>query len=226
MSTADNKGAPARTGVTISFGDHFAASDQFDAIFKEGMGLVERAAAYLDGPGRKEARSLRGPTSMLYATESMRLTTRLLELASWLMIRRAQKEGEISAEEARAKRERVRLNAPGRPSHVRGFVELPEGLRRLVESSFALNDRIVPPGPGHAGGGERWRSRQHRQSRRGAGAASRRGLCQAAPPRRRTLSKIVSDRSASLRSWNVNLALELLIEQDSRFGRDVALEEK
>ena len=64
-------------------GEHFAASDQFDAIFKEGMGLVERTAAYLDGPGRKEARALRGPVAVLYATESMRLTTRLLELASW-----------------------------------------------------------------------------------------------------------------------------------------------
>jgi regulator of CtrA degradation len=73
----------------------------------------------------------------------MRLTTRLLELASWLMIRRALKAGEISAEEARVKRDRVRLRAPGRPSHVKGFSELPEGLRNLIEASFALNDRIV-----------------------------------------------------------------------------------
>jgi regulator of CtrA degradation len=80
---------------------------------------------------------------MLYATESMRLTTRLLELASWLMIRRAHKEGEITAEEVHKKRERVRLTAPGRLSHVKGFEELPEGLRKLIVASFALNDRIV-----------------------------------------------------------------------------------
>jgi regulator of CtrA degradation len=136
----DDTSSPA---VTISFGERFAASDQFDAIFKEGMALVERTASYLDGPGRKEARLLHGPVSVLYATESMRLTTRLLELASWLMIRRALKAGEISAEEARVKRDRVRLRAPGRPSHVKGFSELPEGLRNLIEASFALNDRIV-----------------------------------------------------------------------------------
>jgi regulator of CtrA degradation len=134
---------PAGEGVTISFGQHFAASDQFDAIFREGMALVERAAAYLDGPGRKEARALRGPAAMLYATESMRLTTRLLELASWLMIRRAHKEGEITSEEVRKKRERVKLTSPGRLSHVKGFEELPEGLRKLITASFALNDRIV-----------------------------------------------------------------------------------
>jgi len=141
MSTSPDTSLPA--GTTVSFGERFAASDQFDAIFKEGMGLVERTAAYLDGQGRKEARLLRGPVAVLYATENMRLTTRLLELASWLMIRRAQKEGEISADEARAKRERVRLKGVGRPSHVKGFVELPEGLRRLIDASFALNDRIV-----------------------------------------------------------------------------------
>jgi regulator of CtrA degradation len=130
-------------GVTISFGERFAASDQFDAIFREGMALVERAAAYLDGPGRKEAKALGGPVAMLYASESMRLTTRLLELASWLMIRRSFKDGEITAEQLARKRERVRLTEPGRISHVKGFDTLPEGLQDLIKASFALNDRIV-----------------------------------------------------------------------------------
>ena len=143
MGFSANSNERSGVGVTISFGERFAASDQFDAIFREGMNLVERAAFYLDGLGRKEARQLRGPAAMLYATESMRLTTRLLELASWLMIRRAHKEGEITSEELRQKRERVRLTAPGRLSHVKGFDELPQGLRDLITASFALNDRIV-----------------------------------------------------------------------------------
>src|SRR5262245_36740122 len=130
-------------GVTISFGERFAASDQFDAIFREGMALVERSAAYLDGPGRKEAKALTGPAAMLYASESMRLTTRLLELASWLMIRRSFKDGEITAEQLARKRERVRLTEPGRISHVKGFDTLPEGLQDLIKASFALHDRIV-----------------------------------------------------------------------------------
>jgi regulator of CtrA degradation len=132
-----------RTGVTISFGERFAASDQFDAIFREGMALVERTAAYLDGPGRKEAKALAAPAAVLYANESMRLTTRLLELASWLMIRRSFKEGEITAAQLARKRERVRLTEPGRISHVKGFDTLPEGLQKLIAASFALNDRIV-----------------------------------------------------------------------------------
>src|SRR5215510_16137718 len=142
MSSRTDPQTPAGKGTTVSFGEHFAASDQFDAIFKEGMSLVERTAAYLDGAGRKEARALKGPVAVLYATESMRLTTRLLELASWLMIRRALKEGEITPDEAKSKRERVKLRGPGRTAHVRGFADLPEGLRQLIDASFALSDRI------------------------------------------------------------------------------------
>ena len=133
----------AGDGVTISFGERFQASAQFDQVFKEGMLLVEQTATYLDGQGRREAKTLKPPASVLYATESMRLTTRLLDLASWLLVRRALKEGEITAEEARRKRQRIKLQALGRPSHIKGFADLPEGLRQLIEDSFKLHDRIV-----------------------------------------------------------------------------------
>ena len=126
----------------ISFGARFANSGQFDAVYKEGMALVERTASYLDGPGRKEAKSLKPPLTLTYATESMRLTTRLLELASWLMLHRALKDGEIDSTQAASRRERVKLQPIGRPAHVKGFDELPSGLRDLVQHSFALNDRI------------------------------------------------------------------------------------
>ncbi len=129
--------------ATISFGERFQASSQFDQVFKEGMALVERTASYLDGEGRKESKGLTGQATVLYATESMRLTTRLLDLASWLLIRRGLKDGEITEQEAERKRARVKLQAIGRPSHIRGFDDLPSGLRELITSSFALHDRIV-----------------------------------------------------------------------------------
>ena len=135
-------GARSGCATTVSFGERFQSSEQFDHIFKEGMALVERTATYLDGPGRKEAKILTGGAGVLYATESMRLTTRLLDLASWLLIRRALREREITEEEAQKKRRRVKLQAFGRPSHVKGYSELPEGLKNLIEESFALHDRI------------------------------------------------------------------------------------
>jgi hypothetical protein len=107
--------------VTVSFGERFQASEQFDLVFKEGMALVERTAAYLEGPGRADAKRLKAPANVLYATESMRLTTRLLDLASWLLIRRAIKEGEMSEAEAQRKRKNVSLQGAAKASHVQGL---------------------------------------------------------------------------------------------------------
>lgn len=127
--------------VTFAFGERLSAL-QFDAVFKDGMALVERTASYLDGPGRVEAKGLPGPVTVLYATESMRLTARLLDVASWLLIRRALREGEISMSDAAAKRRRLKLQPLGRPSHVKGFDDLPATLRELVGESFTMLDRI------------------------------------------------------------------------------------
>ena len=128
---------------TVSFGERLVGSAQFDRIFADGMALVERTAAYLDSDGRLESRKLGAPLSIAYATESMRLTTRLLELASWLLIRRSLKNGEISAQEASAKRARLKLSGSGRPSHIAQFEALPETLRELIEESFELSDRVL-----------------------------------------------------------------------------------
>lgn len=143
MSISYGLSSSKQSGVTVSFAERFTLSAQFDAIYKEGMALVERTAAYLDGQGRREAKQLKSPLTLLYATESMRLTTRLLEVASWLLLRRAMKNGDISADEARAKRRRIRLTTIGRPSHTPGFSELPASFRELIQASFAMNDRIV-----------------------------------------------------------------------------------
>jgi regulator of CtrA degradation len=133
----------APRNVTVSFGERFQASEQFDQVFKEGMALVERTAAYLEGPGRTEAKRLKAPANVLYATESMRLTTRLLDLASWLLIRRAIKEGEMSEAEAQNKRKSVALQGAAKASHVQGLTTLPEGLQDLIGESYALHERIV-----------------------------------------------------------------------------------
>lgn len=127
----------------ISFTERLQSSEQFDLLFKEGMALVERTAGYLDGPGRKESKGLASHVTVLYATESMRLTTRLLDLASWLLLRRALRDGEITPEEAAAKRAKVKLQSLGRPSHIKNFDELPKGLKDLILASFVLHDRIV-----------------------------------------------------------------------------------
>jgi len=129
--------------VTVSFGAKFARSEQFKAVFREGMALVEAAAAYLDGDGRKEARKLRPPHSLAYATESMRLTTRLMQLASWLLIRRAVSEGELTPEQAMEEQRKIKLPVTGADQPSRDLASLPERLRDLIEQSTKLQERVV-----------------------------------------------------------------------------------
>src|SRR5438270_13947745 len=85
----------------VDFLARFTSSEQFEKVFREGMGLVEETANYLDGGGRSDARGLDRHGAIAYATESMRLTTRLMQLASWLLLQRAVSSGELTPEAAR-----------------------------------------------------------------------------------------------------------------------------
>src|SRR5215217_3548590 len=93
----------------VSFGARLAGSQAFSLLFREGMALVEETAGYLDGPGRRESKTLERSAALAYATESMRLTTRLMQLASWLLLHRAVKEGEMSLAQANTQKSKVKL---------------------------------------------------------------------------------------------------------------------
>ena len=134
-----DKGANA--AELVAFGEILAASQAFSAYFREGMALVEETAAYLDGPGRQESKKLERSAALAYATESMRLTTRLMQLASWLLLHRAVKEGEMTLTQANKEKSKVKLAAgePGDPDTIK---LLPERLRGLIDRSKKLNDQV------------------------------------------------------------------------------------
>ncbi len=127
----------------ISFGEKYVESDNFKNVFREGMALVEEAAGYLEGAGRLEAKNLPPELSFAYATESMRLTTRLMQLASWLLIRRAVNEGEMTIEQAEEEEYKVKLHAIGSLARAKGYEQLPSSMTDLVERSLRFYDRIL-----------------------------------------------------------------------------------
>lgn len=126
----------------IDFAQRFAGSETFRALFREGMGLVEETAAYLDGPGRTASKGLDRTASLVYATESMRLTTRLMQLASWLLLQRAVNEGEMSQDQAGAEKSKVRIDGPASPRSGPGWDEVPQPLKDLIDRSVRLQERI------------------------------------------------------------------------------------
>lgn len=127
----------------VHIAHHLANSDNFQNLFQEGMSLVEETAMYLDGEGREEAKHLPRPASLAYATESMRLTTRLMQLASWLLLQRAVNEGEMSHEQAGSEKNKVRLDKLSSSMGGPAWQDLPGNLKSLVERSTRLQERVV-----------------------------------------------------------------------------------
>jgi regulator of CtrA degradation len=125
----------------VSFGERLANSQAFAVLFRDGMALVEETATYLDGPGRQESKKLERSAALAYATESMRLTTRLMQLASWLLLHRAVKEGEMSLAQASKEKTKVKLSATD--GHDPNNLELlPEMLRELIGRAQALQGKV------------------------------------------------------------------------------------
>ncbi len=125
----------------VKLSERITNSQAFGLLFREGMDLVEETASYLDGPGRTEAKALERSASLTYATESMRLTTRLMQLASWLLLHRAVKEGEMTLGQANREKTKVKLNAAD-PGAEDTISKLPAQLQDLIARSMLLQTKV------------------------------------------------------------------------------------
>ena len=128
-------------GALVQFSERLTNSPQFGNLFREGMDLVEETAAYLDGVGRSQAKALERAVNLTYATESMRLTTRLMQLASWLLLHRAVKEGEMTLTQANREKTKVKLSAAD-PGPADMIEKLPVQLQDLIARSMSLQSRV------------------------------------------------------------------------------------
>ena len=130
-------GLEPRVGVVRDF----ARSELFDRTFQEGMELVEETAAYLDGEGRRDSKLLSRAAALAYAGESMKLTTRLMQVASWLLVQRAVREGDMAPESACEPR--YRLNARKEEAATPTHPDLPIALVEFLVRAEKLHDRVM-----------------------------------------------------------------------------------
>lgn len=119
----------------------FARSELFERTFQEGMDLVEETAGYLDGSGRQESKTLPRNAALAYASESMRLTTRLMQVASWLLVQRAVREGDMAPTAACEDRYRLAAEDVCRNAETPDD-GLPVGLLSLLDRSERLYERV------------------------------------------------------------------------------------
>ncbi|MEL6371347.1 MAG: DUF1465 family protein [Pseudomonadota bacterium] len=122
-------------------GRNFVQSEVFARTFKEGMSLVEETANYLDGEGRTVSKSLSKNAALSYAGASMRLTTELMQIASWLLVLRAVREGDMQFAEASEDKYRLPPKEISPVAELDG--ELPQTLLALINASTQLYERIA-----------------------------------------------------------------------------------
>ena len=124
----------AHQAGSVSFGEKLAGSQAFchPVPRRHGAGRGDRGLSRWSRPA--EFKTLERAAALAYATESMRLTTRLMQLASWLLLHRAVNEGEMSLAQANKEKTKVKL-APGDGATPTSMQLLPERLRELIERS-------------------------------------------------------------------------------------------
>jgi regulator of CtrA degradation len=129
-------------GKMVRLAERRIFSQSFKPLYNEGMSLVEQAAEYLDGKGRAEAKKLSRLAATLYAAESMRLTTRLMQVASWLLLQRAANSGEMTRDQVASEKTKVRLDTASAHDEATGWAELPAEFCGLVNRSLSLQARV------------------------------------------------------------------------------------
>lgn len=135
METVGKEASPKSGAMT------FVQSEVFARTFREGMSLVEETANYLDGEGREASKSLSRSAALSYAGASMRLTTQLMQIASWLLVLRAVREGDMSVDEASESKYRLSSREKASADPLSG--ELPNKLLVLIDGASQLYDRIA-----------------------------------------------------------------------------------
>ncbi len=131
----------------------FTGGKLFDTVFTRGMAVVEETASYLDGPGREQSRNLPREASLTYSAWSMELTTRLMQAASWLVMQKAVRDGDMRREDAGARKYRIRRDEPALDPEMqegRGlpprFLELVGRAEALFEQVCRLDEALYQPG--------------------------------------------------------------------------------
>ncbi len=127
---------------------NFVGSQVFERLFSEGMSLVEETAAYLDGPGRAASKALSRQQGLKYAAVSMDLSTRLMQAASWLVMQKAVRDGDMSAAEASEARYRLARHMPLDidPAFDLQFRELSTRAGQLFDRILRLDDQLYGEG--------------------------------------------------------------------------------
>ena len=110
-----------------------------DSLYTEAMLLADEARAYFDETGRDDRQSLEPFARVGFACESLKVTTRIMNIVDWLLTQKAVESGEIHSADGRRPERRLGHANESDPLVIG---QLPEAAQRLINSSADLYSRI------------------------------------------------------------------------------------
>jgi regulator of CtrA degradation len=114
-----------------------------DGLYHEAMVLAEEARDYFDKAGQWERQQLSPMDRVLFSCESLKVTTRLMHVISWLLVRKAVMAGEMGEHEAQAPDRRLGRATRTDLNDALRMRGLPEQAVVLVQRSQDLYERLA-----------------------------------------------------------------------------------
>lgn len=110
-----------------------------DQLYLESMLLADEARSYFDCVGKDERAGLDPLQRVLFACESLKVTTRLMHVVAWILTQRAVDAGELRPRDALDPARRLG-DAPD--SDMIAAAALPAAARLLIAASVDLHRRV------------------------------------------------------------------------------------
>jgi regulator of CtrA degradation len=110
-----------------------------NALYTEAMVLADEARSYFDRNGREERLALDPLLRVGCSVESLKVTTRLMQVIAWLLMQRAIETGELIPDDDRDDERRLGEAPASDPELV---ARLPDGALQLVRASQELFARV------------------------------------------------------------------------------------
>lgn len=114
-----------------------------ERVYREALALVQETASYLEREGLGERDALSAEIRTVFTGESLRVTTRLMQVVAWLLVHRAVAQGEMSSGEALTSGRRLGGHAICLGPAMDGAEALPHRLRALMAASRQIYERIA-----------------------------------------------------------------------------------
>ena len=115
-----------------------------EGLYFEAMTLADSARAYFDREGAEERADLDPITRVAFSCESLKVTTRLMHVVSWLLVRKAIQAGELPEDAALSPDRRLPRGDVAAPAgdDPERLLRLPPRARALIDSSRDLYERV------------------------------------------------------------------------------------